>query len=267
MFFLCRRNLLQKYCGNISSLCARVQSDWETGKFLVRYAQKWANHVICCSLHGMWYSQESANRLTRVHERLKIFLQSKPDVADKRKTQTNTRTCKTQSPSKLKCCREMSKHDQAAVYHRGKIFYSASSASVPTQICCAVERMCRLKGPLQPLVPGVSHITGEFGRIAEQKVPRNPSWRRKQFEISRRLKCSKDKRHPHVCVHGGILLSVITRDMRGPELQHRSVLCNFRWGLEPFSSLIISQAPAMKTSACTLQTCKYTISFTVLLPD
>lgn len=123
-----------------------------------------------------------------------------PDVADKRKTQTNTRTCKIQSPSKLKCCREMSKHDQAAVYHRGKIFYSASSASVPTQICCAVERMCRLKGPLQPLVPGVSHITREFGRIAEQKVPRNPSWRRKQFEISRRLKCSKDKRHPRVCV-------------------------------------------------------------------
>lgn len=98
-----------------------------------------------------------------------------PDVADKRKTQTNTRTCKTQSPSKLKCCREMSKHDQAAVYHRGKIFDSASSASVPTQICLAVERMCRLKDPLQPLVPGVSHITGEFGRIAEQKVPCNPT--------------------------------------------------------------------------------------------
>lgn len=121
-----------------------------------------------------------------------------------------------------------------------KIFCSTSSTSVPTQICCAwLHRWkdVQIKGPITASVT--------LYPISHGEALCNPSWRCKQFEISWRLKCSKDKRHHYMyCICGGIPLTVIIRDMR---LLSCSI-CNFIWELEPFSSLIISQALAMKTS-------------------
>lgn len=54
---------------------------------------------------------------------------------------------------------------------------------------CAVERMCRLKGPLEPQWHCILYHRGVWWDC-RAKVLCNPSWRYKQFEISRRPKRS-----------------------------------------------------------------------------
>lgn len=160
----------------------------------------------------------------------------------------------------------MSKHYQATVYHQSKYFARHPphlSPPMSAELGYTVERMCRLKGPLEPQWHCILYHRGVWWNC-RVKVLCNPSWRYKQFEVSRRPKRSKDKRDHYVC--GGISLVVIICDMRllSCSIRALSVISYGSWN--HFSLLIISQALAMKKSVYGLCTFKYALSFTMLLP-
>lgn len=129
----------------------------------------------------------------------------------------------------------MSKYYQATVYHQSKYFTRHPPHLSPPMSAapgCTVERMCRLKGPLEPQWHCIPYHRGVWWNCRAKGLC-NPSWRCKQFEISRRPKRSKDKRHHYAC--GGISLMVIICDVRFLSCSIRA-LCNFIWELEPFFS-------------------------------
>lgn len=73
-----------------------------------------------------------------------------------------------------------------------KIFSSTSSTSVPTHVCC-VEKMCRLKSPLEPQWHFILYHR-EVWWNCRAEGPCNLSWWYKQFEISQHPKnCAGQK--------------------------------------------------------------------------
>lgn len=115
---------------------------------------------------------------------------------EQKRAQINTRTCPTQSPWKLKCWGKISKHDQATVYHQSKYFpRHPPHLSPPMSAACGscVEKMCRLKSPLEPQWHCILYHR-EVWWNCRAEGPCNLSWWYKQFEISQHPKnCAGQK--------------------------------------------------------------------------
>lgn len=157
----------------------------------------------------------------------------------------------------------MSKHYQTTVYHQSKYFPQHPPHLSPPMSAapgCTAERMCRLKGSLEPQWHCILYHRGVWCNCRAEGLC-NPCWRYKQFEVSRRPKHSEDKRHHYAC-WGIINLLFLYMRLQSCSIRAFSVISHGSWS--HFSLLIISQASAME-SVYGLCTFKYALSYTVLL--
>lgn len=139
----------------------------------------------------------------------------------------------------------MSKHYQATVYHQSKYFprhpphLSPPMSAAPG---CTVEKMCKLKGPLEAQWHCILYHKGAWWNCS------NPSWRCKQFEISWRPKHSTGQK-TSLCMwrnfsHGHYLW------YEAAELQYQSSLCDFIWEFRTIFLFLLSPRLWQWSSLC-----------------